>query len=130
VVEVTKAVSQLCIRLEYMELGYRMLQLSCCEEAKLCVLPYGLLASDSLDVKGHEMPTCTLCIVTIFFLPSLKLRPSRRTFTLLVRVRTEKGKKGERKSDDSVEFAEQTASSSRHDPTKRSSNTSLHTFVA
>jgi hypothetical protein len=25
-----------------------------------------LLASDSLGVKGHEMPTCTLCIVTVF----------------------------------------------------------------
>jgi hypothetical protein len=49
-----------------MELGHRMLQLSCHEEAKLCALPYDLLASDSLDVKGHEMPTCALCIVIVF----------------------------------------------------------------
>jgi hypothetical protein len=86
-----------------------------------------LLASDSLDVKGHKMPTCTLCIVTIFLLPSLKL-----TFQENIHVvhSVSDRKKDGRKSDDSVEFAEQTASSSRHDPTKRSSNTSLHTFVA
>ena len=37
VAEVTKVVSHLCIGLEYMELRYRMLQLSCREESELCV---------------------------------------------------------------------------------------------